>query len=98
MGAVRRSPEVKFTGKERDAETGLDYFGARYFSGAQGRFTSPDLPLIDQGNAGQTERFPGLAVRPDNGRYLRRTTLASESIPICPPFLLIGSQHLREWR
>ncbi|MFN9456202.1 MAG: RHS repeat-associated core domain-containing protein [Acidobacteriota bacterium] len=30
------------TGKERDAETGLDYFGARYFSGAQGRFTSPD--------------------------------------------------------
>lgn len=30
------------TGKERDAETGLDYFGARYYSGAQGRFTSPD--------------------------------------------------------
>jgi RHS repeat-associated protein len=35
-------PRAKFTGKERDAETGLDYFGARYFSGAQGRFTSPD--------------------------------------------------------
>jgi RHS repeat-associated protein len=33
---------VQFTGKERDAETGLDYFGARYFSGAQGRFASPD--------------------------------------------------------
>ncbi len=33
---------VNFTGKERDSETGLDYFGARYFSGAQGRFTSPD--------------------------------------------------------
>ncbi|MBI4905289.1 MAG: RHS repeat-associated core domain-containing protein [Acidobacteria bacterium] len=30
------------TGKERDSETGLDYFGARYFSGAQGRFRSPD--------------------------------------------------------
>jgi RHS repeat-associated protein len=29
------------TGKERD-ETGLDYFGARYYSGALGRFTSPD--------------------------------------------------------
>ena len=29
-------------GKERDAETGLDYFGARYMSAAQGRFTSPD--------------------------------------------------------
>lgn len=33
---------MKFTSKERDAETGLDYFGARYFSGALGRFTSPD--------------------------------------------------------
>jgi RHS repeat-associated protein len=32
----------KFTGKERDAETGLDYFQARYMSSAQGRFTSPD--------------------------------------------------------
>ena len=33
---------IAFTGKELDGETGLDYFGARYFSGAQGRFTSPD--------------------------------------------------------
>lgn len=32
----------RFTGKERDAETGLDYFGARYLSSAQGRFTTPD--------------------------------------------------------
>jgi RHS repeat-associated protein len=32
-----------FTGKERDQETGLDYFGARYLSSAQGRWTSPDL-------------------------------------------------------
>ncbi|MCA2970042.1 MAG: hypothetical protein INH43_16120 [Acidobacteriaceae bacterium] len=38
----------RFTGKERDAETGLDYFGARYMSSAQGRFTSPDEPLFDQ--------------------------------------------------
>ena len=33
---------IAFTGKERDAESGLDYFGARYFSGGMGRFTSPD--------------------------------------------------------
>jgi RHS repeat-associated protein len=32
----------RFTGKERDVETGLDYFGARYFSAAQGRFISAD--------------------------------------------------------
>lgn len=35
----------KFTGYERDIETGLDYAQARYFSSAQGRFTSPD-PLL----------------------------------------------------
>ncbi|MBN8729676.1 MAG: RHS repeat-associated core domain-containing protein [Acidobacteria bacterium] len=33
---------MHFTGKERDAETGLDYFGARYMASAQGRFTTPD--------------------------------------------------------
>src|SRR5436853_3716638 len=32
----------KFTSKERDSESGLDYFLARYYSSAQGRFTSPD--------------------------------------------------------
>jgi RHS repeat-associated protein len=32
----------KFTRKERDNETGLDYFLARYYSSTQGRFTSPD--------------------------------------------------------
>jgi RHS repeat-associated protein len=30
------------TGKERDSESGLDYFGARYYGSALGRFTSPD--------------------------------------------------------
>jgi RHS repeat-associated protein len=46
---------LKFTGKERDSETvssglgtGLDFFGARYMSSAQGRFTSPDGPFNDQ--------------------------------------------------
>ncbi len=32
----------RFTSKERDDETGLDYFLARYYSSSQGRFTSPD--------------------------------------------------------
>jgi RHS repeat-associated protein len=34
--------DQRFTGKERDQETGLGYFGARYFSAAQGRFLSSD--------------------------------------------------------
>ncbi len=32
----------KFTGKERNAETGLDDFGARYYVSTLGRFMSPD--------------------------------------------------------
>ena len=32
----------KFTGKERDTESGLDYFGARYYASSMGRFMSPD--------------------------------------------------------
>jgi RHS repeat-associated protein len=37
----------QFTAKERDVETGLDYFGARYFASTQGRFTG-----LDPENAG----------------------------------------------
>ena len=36
-----------YTGKERDTESGNDYFGARYYSSAMGRFMSPDRP-VDQ--------------------------------------------------
>ena len=46
-------PAQKFTGKERDAESRLDYFGARYFSGAGGRFTS-----VDPENAGADPADP----------------------------------------
>ena len=34
--------EHHFTGKERDAESGNDYFGARYYGSSMGRFMSPD--------------------------------------------------------
>jgi RHS repeat-associated protein len=32
----------KFTGKERDPESGLDNFEARYYGSSLGRFMSPD--------------------------------------------------------
>jgi len=41
------------TGKERDAESGNDYFGARYYASSMGRFMSPDpsqLYYSDQTN------------------------------------------------
>lgn len=34
--------DYRFTGKERDRETGLDYFGARYYLPTTGNFVSPD--------------------------------------------------------
>jgi RHS repeat-associated protein len=47
----------RFTGKERDSESGLDDFDARYYSSSTGRFMSPDwsaapmdVPYADFGN------------------------------------------------
>ena len=48
---------VKFTGKERDSETGLDYFGARYFASAQGRFTSADPLFFQEEMLADPQRF-----------------------------------------
>ena len=36
------SPPSRYTGKERDTESGLDNFGARYDSSSLGRFMTPD--------------------------------------------------------
>ena len=40
------TPTYKFEGKERDAETSNDDFGARYYSSSFGRWTSPDWSAI----------------------------------------------------
>jgi RHS repeat-associated protein len=40
--------QSRYTGKERDTESGLDYFGARYMSSSMGRFMSPD-PMLNSG-------------------------------------------------
>lgn len=41
----------RYTGKERDAESGLDNFGAHYYGSSMGRFLSPDFggpgPMAD---------------------------------------------------
>lgn len=51
--------DTKFTGQIRDNETGMDYFNARYFTNALGRFNSPD-----PGNVGADPTDP-------HGRKLR---------------------------
>jgi RHS repeat-associated protein len=40
--AIRSLFQSRSTGKERDTESGNDYFEARYYSSAMGRFMSPD--------------------------------------------------------
>jgi len=46
----------QFTRQERDIETGLDYFLARYYSNVQGRFTSTD-PLMASASISDPQSF-----------------------------------------
>ena len=64
---------AEFTGEERDAETGLDYFGARYFTGAQGRFTTPD-PYDDQRQGEQSAdvELAGRSAESASGRTMKK--------------------------
>ena len=41
-GTSSTGPTQRFTGQERDTESGIDFFKARYASAPQGRFQSPD--------------------------------------------------------
>ena len=45
--------QQRFTGKERDTESNLDYFLARYYASSLGRFNS-----VDPGNAGAVREDP----------------------------------------
>ncbi len=55
----------KFTGQERDSETGLDYFHARCYSSTQGRFTSAD-PLLSSGIAAAPQTWNRYAYTSNN--------------------------------
>jgi RHS repeat-associated protein len=60
--AVLNRVGSRCTGKERDTESGNDYFEARYYSSSMGRFMSPD-PLLNSG-------------RPDDPQTWNRYTYA----------------------
>ena len=65
---VYLSPSL-FTGKERDAESGLDNFGARYFGSSLGRFETADtLPWLSWqlGNSKDRDRFTAFLGNPQN--------------------------------
>jgi RHS repeat-associated protein len=42
VGPMPGTDHYLYTGKERDTESQLDYFGARYYGSSMGRFMSPD--------------------------------------------------------
>ena len=44
------SPQLKVSGKERDSESNLDYFGARYYANYYYRWLSPD-PVVNRDEA-----------------------------------------------
>jgi RHS repeat-associated protein len=75
-------PGLLFTGKLRDdwGESGLDYFGARYFSGAQGRFTSVD-PENRGGKVPDPQSWNGYAYGRNNP--LLYTDPTGETYQIC---------------
>ncbi len=61
----------RFTAKERDAESGLDYFGARYYSAPVARFTSVDPAYAWSENLADPERWNRYAyVRNNPLRYV----------------------------
>jgi RHS repeat-associated protein len=58
----QRTPYL-FTGKELDGQTGLVYFGARYYDPRQGRWLSPD-PSFDRLLESERLEAPDLSVGP----------------------------------
>jgi RHS repeat-associated protein len=80
-----------FTGKERDAESALDYFGARYFSAPLGRFTGVDPVLSTRESSADPQRWnryayvrnnPLRLVDPD-GRCSAPAGIGGSKVGIC---------------
>jgi RHS repeat-associated protein len=89
----------KFTQKERDNETGLDYFLARYYSSTQGRFTSPD-----EFSGGPDEYYDFKDLAAENPTFYADLTdpqsLNKYQYAYNNPLLYIdpdGHQGVREW-
>jgi RHS repeat-associated protein len=82
---VEASPKrYRYTGKERDEESGFSYHGARYYAAWLGRWTSPD-PIGIRDGVNQYAFVSGNPIR------LRDSTGASES-PFQPGDLMNKSQ------
>ncbi|MEJ2082306.1 MAG: RHS repeat-associated core domain-containing protein [Acidobacteriota bacterium] len=56
----------QYTGKERDNESGLDYFGARYYASAHGRWMSVDPVVRQQADPQSLNRYSYVRSDPMN--------------------------------
>src|SRR5207302_6045487 len=87
FSAADSANHYKFTGKERDTESNLDYFGARYYSSTLGRFASVDPKMItkqrmldpQQWNAYQYSKDNPLTYYDPDGRVVRLAPGLSEA-------------------
>jgi len=79
----------KFTAKERDQETGLDYFGARYYGSKVARFNSIDPSMTLRENTLDPQRWNRYAygrnnplrfVDPDGRDWLYRTVMGEQYV------------------
>lgn len=59
VGSQTETPKrYRYTGKERDADNGLYYHGARYYAAWLGRWTSPDPEILSVGYEQQRSSKP----------------------------------------
>ena len=88
-GSVNPGQPKRFTGKERDTETGLDYFGARYYASKIGRFTTVDPSITIKQNILDPQRWNRYAygrnnplrfVDPDGRDWLYRTVMGEQYV------------------
>lgn len=78
------SVRQQFTGQERDRESGLDFFDARYYSSVQGRFMSID-PLAASGNATNPQTWNRYAYVLNNPiKFVDPTGMAPDDPPQQP--------------
>jgi RHS repeat-associated protein len=73
----------KFTGKERDPESALDYFGARHYASTMGRFMTPD-PLMASATVYDPQTWNRYAYALNNPlKYIDPTGMIEENAADC---------------
>lgn len=101
--ATTAGSHYKFTGKERDTETGNDYFGARYYNSSMGRWLSPDwsaapapIPYADMSDPQSLNLYGYVRNRPTFSVDGDGHQLAVPFVPILPLPGLPPSQGLSQ--